>query len=258
MVASNFATLVEAAWPEMQAVLRKGLDEEEGKELKTLVTLVERPSDLRMHVRLSWTRETLDGLVAEQALDSTAGRVYQLRIRMPEPLTQQDLDPELNDPQPLLEWAGSIREAERAWILNKILKNAVAAGELNRDAVEALGPGTRIITGLPVPGLADLCRTRGIAVVELGVELPDLALAYPAEAFAASRLEDFAPTFEYEPEAISLVVTERIELVRWGAAQLFTSIGSITPPPAAPAAQSMPQQPPAGSPARDADRDPQE
>jgi hypothetical protein len=236
MVSSKLDALVDAAWPKISTALQKGLKEKKHR-LDALVTLVERSGDLRDSVVLAWSDATDHGGFSERRLSAEPATICQLRAD--EPLTRQDMDPDLGDKRQreLEVWAGAVRTEEHKWVLERIAEVATAAGELNDDCLKALVPaGTwRIVVFSSSEGLEAQCRAKGIELVkrdDVGLQ-GKAALAYRIADFAVARREDLTPSFDYKDEDILVVLSEQIELIGFpdDGAKEFVSIGTITPPP---------------------------
>lgn len=213
-VAPDLATKVEAAWPEISKALTTGLKETKGEELSTLVTIVDRSSDLSSRVRLGWSDPEPAGALEYRALKATVGTVGELRGRFR--LLRSDLDPRLNEDTviELTDWAKEVRKGERRWVLAQINDKAEQKETFNRRTLRQVEPGWRLVSFSVVEGLKEACAQRDVEFIPCKAsDAPGVkVLVYAQAQFSVARLEDLTPRFEYGDDGIDVFLTERVEL----------------------------------------------
>lgn len=220
-------TLVESAWPKIDAAVKAGMERLKDDLLAAIVAVPSRPSDLKSHVRFEWGSESGAGL-KQRVLSVTVNRIHELRAI--KPLSIGSLEPEFTSDERLVTWAEETRLREVRWAIEQVASQAtrqesqldVPALDAARAAIGAdqeFMTSWRLVAFTPVEHLAEHCKTRNIEYVDATnfkwSTDAGVALLYPCDRFAISRLEEFALTWEFSDDdsGIVLALTERAELI---------------------------------------------
>lgn len=215
----NHQTLVDNAMPTIEAAVTKGLAEAKATALSTVVAVRDGKPELASHVQFSWGAPEGTALTS-RALVATVDDIHELRATLQ--LAISDFDPKFGSTKPIEDWAAATRVAERRWVIQKIEADAtsvhhpLSATDL---ALARQGSDTalRLIALQHVANLEEHCEKLDIEFVD-ATHLQwhaafGVAMLYPCDKFAASRLEPFELTYELSTNTVTLILAERLELI---------------------------------------------
>lgn len=217
---SKTQTLVDNAMLRIEAAVTEGLKEPDDTALSKVVALRDGKPELASHVQFSWDPPVGNPALTSRALVATVDNVHELQAT--HPLAISDLDPEFGATKSVADWAAATRVAERRWVIQEIegqatsVHHPLSATDL---ALAAQGSDTalRLIALQHVAHLEEHCEKLDIEYVD-ATHLQwhaafGVAMLYPCDKFAASRLEPFEMTYELSTNTVTLILAERLELI---------------------------------------------
>ena len=222
-MSSTSEALIEKAWPKIEAAVKTGLAEPKAAALSAVVAVPTRSADLAGHVRFKWG-ERFGSTLKSRRLWVAVDNVVELSAVKSFPLSS--LDPEFGSTDAVTKWATDTRANERRWVIDRIARQGTMtaatldAAELKKAAavIAATSPnGVRLVAFTKVDHLADHCEALDIEFVDAAVPAWPAgfgaAVVYACDKFAASRLEEFTPSWEVDGDKFELSLTERVELI---------------------------------------------
>lgn len=219
-------TLVENAWPKIDAAVKAGLTKRKKDQLSEIVAVPSRPADLNSHVQFAWGTESGTAL-KERKLAVSVSRIHE--IRTTETLPIGSLEPQFSAPEVLVKWADETRLREVRWAIEQIAGQAMDhpdplglpaldAAKGAKDANQEFMTFWRLVALKPIDHLAELCAARSIEYVDASNHswptAAGVALLFRSDTFAMSRLEPFSLTWQLSgTTGVTLTLAERLELI---------------------------------------------